>query len=90
MIYAKTPWRVETYFEPYNSRTHTYQVVSDDGLIMAKCGTGGSEVASVANLISAAPDMLEALERVKASGVFLGVIPQGMVDDAIAKAKGEK
>jgi len=42
-----------------------------------------------AHLIAAAPDLLEALERVKATGVFLGAIPQGMVDAAIAKAKGE-
>ena len=41
-----------------------------------------------ARLIAAAPEMLEALERVKATGVFLGAIPQGMVDAAIAKAKG--
>jgi hypothetical protein len=42
-----------------------------------------------ARLIAAAPDLLEALERVKATGVFLGAIPQEMVDAAIAKAKGE-
>ena len=34
-------------------------------------------------------ELLEALERVKATGVFLGAIPQEMVDAAIAKAKGE-
>jgi len=42
-----------------------------------------------ARLIAAAPELLEALERVKATGVFLGAIPQEMVDAAIAKAKGE-
>ena len=41
-----------------------------------------------AHLIAAAPELLEALERVKATGVFLGAIPQGMVDAAIEKAKG--
>jgi hypothetical protein len=40
-------------------------------------------------LIAAAPELLEALERVKATGVFLGAIPQEMVDAAIAKAKGD-
>jgi hypothetical protein len=34
-------------------------------------------------------EMLEVLERVKATGVFLGAIPQAMVDAVIAKAKGE-
>ena len=47
------------------------------------------EAKANARLIAAAPEMLEALERVKATGVFLGAIPQGMVDAAIAKAKGE-
>jgi len=42
-----------------------------------------------AHLIAAAPELLEALERVKATGVFLGAIPQEMMDAAIAKAKGE-
>ena len=44
----------------------------------------------IARLIAAAPEMLEALERVKASGVFLGAIAQEMVGAAVAKAKGEK
>ena len=52
-------------------------------------GTYVDEAEANADLIAAAPELLEALERVKATGVFLGAIPQEMVDAAIAKAKGE-
>ena len=34
-------------------------------------------------------ELLKALKRVKDTGVFLGAIPQGMVDEAIAKAEGK-
>jgi hypothetical protein len=88
MIYTKTPWRVETYFEPFNSHTHTYQVVSNDGLIIAKCGTGGLEVASAARLIAAAPDILEALEEIMG---WETLAPKESIEQAfiaIAKARG--
>jgi hypothetical protein len=90
MSRTKTPWRVEIYFEPFNSHTHTYQVVSDDGLIVAKCGTGGSEVANDAKLIAAAPDLLEALEEILG---WQSLAPKSVVERAhaaIAKVKGEK
>lgn len=51
------PWKVETYLEPYNSKIKTYQVVSSDGLIVAKCGTGDFEVTGNAELIASAPEM---------------------------------
>jgi hypothetical protein len=38
-------------------------------------------------LVQAAPYMLEALERIKDSGVWLGVIPQEMMEASIAIAK---
>ena len=41
-------------------------------------------------LIAAAPELLAALKRVKDTGVFLGAIPQEMVDAAIAKAEESK
>jgi hypothetical protein len=88
MIYTKRPWRVEIYFEPFNSHTHTYQVVSDDGLIIAKCGTGGSEIASAARLITAAPDLLEALEEIMG---WETLAPKESIEQAflaIAKARG--
>jgi len=42
-----------------------------------------------ARLIAAAPELLAALKRVKETGVYLGAIPQEMVDEAIAKAEGK-
>jgi hypothetical protein len=39
-------------------------------------------------LIAAAPEMLEALKRIKETGVFLGAIAREMMDEAIAKATG--
>ena len=42
-----------------------------------------------AHLIAAAPDMLEALERVLETKAHIGAIAHTMVKMAIAKAKGE-
>jgi hypothetical protein len=41
-----------------------------------------------ASLIAAAPDLLDALKRIKATGVFVGAIAQEMMDAAIEKAEG--
>jgi hypothetical protein len=87
MSRTKNPWRVAIYFEPFDSHA-TYQVVSDDGLIVAKCGTGGSEVAIDAKLIAAAPDLLEALEEIMS---WQTTAPRESIDmarAAIAKARG--
>ena len=48
---------------------------------------GGSE--ANARLIACAPEMLEALKRIKQTGVFVGAIAQEMMDAAIARAEGE-
>jgi hypothetical protein len=44
--------------------------------------------AEKARVIDAAPDMLDALKRIKATGVFVGVIEQEIMDDVIDKAEG--
>jgi hypothetical protein len=43
-----------------------------------------------ARLIACAPELLEALKRIKQTGVFVGAIAQEMMDAAIAKARGAK
>lgn len=57
-------WKVETHQEPYNSCLLTYQVVSDQGLVVAKCGTGDWEIPHNAKLIAAAPEIYDALVEV--------------------------
>ena len=84
------PWEIKRHFDPgyknISAQKHTAlaQVVwcMEDEDRSPSCEAN-------AHLIAAAPELLEALERVKATGVFLGAIPQEMVDAAIAKAKGE-
>jgi hypothetical protein len=84
------PWEIKRHFDPgyknISAQKHTAlaQVVwcMEDEDRSPSCEAN-------AHLIAAAPELLEALERVKATGVFLGAIPQQMVDAAIAKAKGE-
>jgi hypothetical protein len=40
-------------------------------------------------LIAAAPELYEALERIKLTGVFVGAIAQEMMEAALKKARGE-
>jgi hypothetical protein len=48
------------------------------------------ETRANARLIAAAPELLEALKRIKETGVFVGAIAQEMMDTAIARAEGEQ
>ena len=77
------PWA----YENYGGTVHVF--LDNEGGTPSICKLVGNDKDANARLIAAAPDLLEALERVKATGVFLGAIPQEMVDAAIAKAKGE-
>lgn len=61
MNWSEEPWKIEQYFEPYNSHMPSYNIVSDEQLIVAKLGTGGKEIKSNANLIAAAPELYYAL-----------------------------
>lgn len=61
--YTPGPWKVESYIEPYNTIIATYQVITDDGLIVAKCGKG-FQTKDNANLIAAAPELLQILEGI--------------------------
>jgi hypothetical protein len=49
-----------------------------------------SQKQAIDDLITAAPQMLEALLRIRETGVFLGAIAQEMMDSAIAKTDGRK
>jgi hypothetical protein len=60
---SKPPWRVGSYLEPFDSVIKTWQVVSAEDLIVAKCGKGDFEIEANAKLISAAPDMMKMLEK---------------------------
>lgn len=46
--------------------------------------------AELRRLVAENAELLEALKRIKQTGVFVGAIAQEMMDAAIAKAEGEK
>lgn len=62
------PWKIEKYKEPYNNHLDTFQVIDKDGIIIAKCGIGDTEVEANAKLISLAPEMYDALEKLAKLG----------------------
>jgi hypothetical protein len=73
----------EWYAEPFGYP----MLVDSDGKVVGMCL---SSDAGYDHLFAAAPEMLEALEKIKETGVFLGAIAQEMMELAIAKAKGEQ
>ena len=93
--WTQGPWHVERYKEPYTSSLDTYTVVSNAGLIVAKCGTGDFEIPDNANLIAAAPELYAALADMVSSYESLGA-PLPMAKEvevalcALAKARGEQ
>jgi hypothetical protein len=50
--------------------------------------SSANETSANARLIAAAPDLLEACERALATGIFLGVLVEQSLRDAIDKVKG--
>jgi len=97
MSHTPGPWFAHD-FSGINDDTVTpcdfaVSCTTPDHLTVATMGMGltgtREEWESNVKLIAAAPELLEALERIKATGIFLGVIPQQMMDEVIAKARGE-
>jgi hypothetical protein len=81
--YTPGPWTIR------ESATHITVVGANNETIFhddKRCPS----VPEDARLVAAAPELLEALQRVKETGVFVGAIAQEMIDAAIAKAVGEK
>jgi hypothetical protein len=66
---------------------HTLPCVTPDNYTEMRKDPEGEWVKWNDPLVQAAPYMLEALERIKESGVWLGVIPQEMMEASIAIAK---
>ena len=77
------PWKVEA------ERAYI-QIVPADNVAICELRRKGNTELEMANakLIAAAPDMLAALERIRDSGVWIGLIPHEMMEEAIAKARG--
>jgi hypothetical protein len=82
--YTPAPWFVDEESPPRilaNDERHTIIAVT------TAARSNPTNMAD-AHLIAAAPELLEALKRIKETRVFLGAIPQEMMDNAIAKAEG--
>ena len=82
---SKPPWRVESYLEPFDSVIKTWQVVSAEDLIVAKCGKGDFEIEANARFIATAPDMMEILEKMaEALGCMKEMVEMGGLGKAYA------
>lgn len=88
------PWKIQKPLNIHDVSVCEYEIVgSHETELRGKqqikiCGIHNSVTAN-ANLIAAAPELYEALERIKSTGVFVGAIAQEMMDAAIKKARGE-
>ena len=83
------PWVVYEFVDGYEIRSpeaECWVATASD----PEAGWGAIGREEDARLIAAAPDLLEALERVKETGVYFGAVPHDMVNAALAKAKGEE
>ena len=77
------PWEV------FNEGLGSYKVSKCDAWLGSSTVRTKEENLANANLIAAAPELYEALERIKSTGVFVGAIAQEMMDAALKKARGE-
>lgn len=92
--HTPSPWVIET--DDHDNRiyiSHFKTVCNETTVCNVNLFSTKDEQKANANIISAAPKLLEALERVKelsdAGKIFLGAIRQQEVNSAIAKAKGQ-
>lgn len=87
------PWEIQKYFEPYDDR-HPFTNIVKDNLIVAKLGLDlCEEFVANAHLISAAPDMYEALRALitdlPSNRDWLDPVVERAAKDALKKARGE-
>lgn len=86
--FTKGPWRQGNVVELLLNRK-CREIISDEGKIGLAYGVTDQENIANANLMAAAPELYEALERIKLTGVFVGAIAQEMMEAALKKARGE-
>jgi ABC-type transporter Mla subunit MlaD len=60
-----------------------------DSLAAGFSDCGPEAAAELRRLVAVNQELLEALKRIKQTGVFVGAIAQEMMDAAIAKAEGQ-
>lgn len=79
------PWRVGDYG---HILAPDGQPIEVEGVALPMVSTPVSKANS--RLIAAAPDLLEALKRVRETRAYVGAIAREMMDAAIAKAEGRE
>lgn len=91
MKHTPGPWKYSTEPQPNGC-----PIIGAQGLMIAMLAHTVNQAdqreTALANarLIAVAPELLEALKRIRQTGVFVGAIAQEMMDTAIAEAEGEK